>query len=1361
MAGRILIMADELGNHIPWYPEQRSPTYNSEILSKYEYRTHSTANPRQNPIFLNHQRLNQIHLGSQTPNKYLFIYKDPGVGKTCDAIGIAETRSEWIGQVLSSADPAFQRTSMNKAIVVAQNKASMADNFKKDIMQTCTAGVYKTKTIRQANYATTSGEQGAKTKSIQQNYELHTHLEFSNALEPMSQAEIAKKYSFRVIIIDEIHMYKTKTSVVENDDGTFVKEETRGSKIIYTNTMKLIDNVYGCVIVVLSATPVVNDINEFPSVINFILPPEDRVDPNIFRQKTNGDDLNAIRASLEEYLTPKLMGRVSRMKISNNKKKAIVRTNVAPGTKLLKFSDDALYVTEIKSDPSNQYILDYYKMAMDKDNSANKDNQFYMNSIYASNMIWPGGLIGKEAFDLYMRQIAGGNKFEFTEAFIADFKAQHANVRANTVNRIRDRLERERANLDQERVEEIEEELAQREERIRLNPDGSYDPTNEFDFRTMLFTIKSRYSPVYASVLEIIMGIEVWDQELNKYVYRASPETNNIDKLHNRECVYFYNFYKQGGVIPLGLFLTMFGYEQLVIETKSKKKGVKEMNFIDSSGKITGIPKGKRYALLYSDETMKESKMRKLLELANHPDNKYGEYLKVIGGTDVTAQGINFRNVRQSHFTSRKWNQAGNFQAEGRVDRTNSHKEFADEGDPSLMYEDEVYEPYPYGQAAVNGRVTQKYVKIFRHVAYFKDLNRVNLDGTVENLSIALKMYDDSAFKEFKNKIPTDIMERIAYDRLLNLEPGDVVPTNLIGYSSEVLPIDYVTFNLFHSTKEIDEIKCRVRGHFKLYFNLTLTQLVSLCQGYHHSTIIKALTQMINDNERLLDRHGMINYLRESSDIFFLQKTPRTVYSVSEPWMSYYSQHNIINDGINIDSMSNKLDLEEIQVTLETLAENGVIDVENLRRQISRLSFKSKSFLVETMVQQYQDIARARRISKETLQAVFNLLDESVYYFEANKLIIHVFELKVRQSKEASGRQYAKTIPSNSSRELRVFSLAEGIWRYSTIVEDATYIPLINDYLDTKFKSLNSKFADFGRSVRDDSTGIHKFYIINRQAVSESSEILTKSGTVNKKGYSISGRANFSKPALVWYLYRIEIDMYVEVSVYSENENRRGLKPIKLTRLKKDPNGEFESPTTQGVRLSYYLDESGNQASLQLVPIDPAVDVLLGKTILHYTHIYPEVLLWAFDEEISMLDPNIIRSESFLPTGTSQLIVDQNIPRFTNILHLLPPSMIRSIVGDANNRTSSIMYKSLNKLYDLLVGTYVHPTYGYTINPEKTDMADSSSYIVQSTNHLPAHDQPVGWRFNDVYNTEMLTKPSLSILIYVIYFARGSIESTI
>jgi len=372
---------DKLSNHIPNYPDQEDQNFNGKMNAKVEIQKNTQTNiqyendgnneANKKSIFRNHQKLQQVYLAPQTGNRYLLIWHDPGLGKTGTAIGIAESRHEWIDQIITSNDLAL-KLNTHKALIIAQNKMSLFDNFSKDIMTKFTAGAYVTEQHTKHKYENEAAKKGSETTSIKHSYELQTHLAFAKKLSKMSNQEISKTYSFRVIIIDEVHILKTVTKIVEDEHGNTFEgtigtgSRSKGTKFSHDQLMRLKENTYGCVIVILTGTPTVNIIQEFPSLINFITDKDNQVIPNgpgSFGEIIDryGNDLNQLRLALQEYLIPKVTGRVSRMKLSDAQKKSIIRHN--DGSALLKNTDKRLWLTRIDNNNLDEINYDYIQSA--------------------------------------------------------------------------------------------------------------------------------------------------------------------------------------------------------------------------------------------------------------------------------------------------------------------------------------------------------------------------------------------------------------------------------------------------------------------------------------------------------------------------------------------------------------------------------------------------------------------------------------------------------------------------------------------------------------------------------------------------------------------------------------------------------------------------------------------------------------------------------------------------------------------------------------------------------------------------------------------------------------------------------------
>lgn len=1450
---------DKLSNHVPRYPDPEiDPDYNRRIFNMHEYRIHRGDKPQQNTVYLNHQRLTQVHLGWSSPNRRLFIFKPPGVGKTCDTIGVAETRHYWLRQVLKTDDPILsdKKFDLNKALIIAPSHTILSDNFKKDIMTTCTAGSYVTEALKNNFFKTERGKNRVKTNSINTAYELTTHTTLANQIRTKTDEEIAKMYSWRVIIIDEIHELNTYTErKINKETGEY---ETRKKRKNYEPILRLMNNVYGCVIIGITATPIRDDIIEFPSVINLILEPHLRVDEEYWRQLVKMEDLDQLKAKMEEYLVPKLMGKISWMKTPSTSSRTVIRTNMKPNDKILAYSDKQLWLSVVDNNLADsdvkidyRYILEtYWRIVAGSMDS--QTTKFYIDGVFADNMIFPTpegrGDAGSHAIKANVIQGQPGvSTFRFADSFLTDFARQMTNSRMifiavaeaeiSDLKRRRNEFLSINPNAD---VDEIDEKIEEKggtidavRERLEDHPGGTYDINNDLDIYTMLYTIRSRYSPVYADTIEQIIGIEYYNELKQKYEYHATSETNSFNyerfdpkDTDNRECAYVFNEYLPGGIAPLGLFLNMFGYEELRIEST-------EASYISSDGNRIIIPRHKRYALLYASGTeegstgktkksLGEVRLRKILALFNHPENRYGHYLKVVAGTEVTAQSINFKNVRQAHYTYRGWNEASIIQAEGRVDRPGgSHQAFADTvDDRDPMWFDDGAVKTRYGAVGPLGWMTsppepgrlaqasvkQKYVKIFRHIAYYPSLNRADpKTGVVSNITVGLKMYDDSAEKDIKPILVRDILKRVSYDFVLNsLVDGtlDGIPyafqdskpadQNRNGENDQNRE-DYTTYNIFYARREIERIKCSIRGHLGSYFTLTLNDLIGLHPQSNKTTIIKALTEMVNDNERVLDRHGMLNYIREEKDIFFLQKSPSVIGSTGQRWMSYYSERNYVQYGTSMDKLADKIDREESNSTLfqlEVIPPNDTYKINDLLNQLSAGSLK---MLVEGFVVNHRFLTTNRKINRNTLDHIFTRLFPRICFAPNNKLIIHAFEYYSQKEAQQGGKRADLVITAVSSNQLRIFDLEEQTWRNSTATEDQSYKPFINSALGKTKNEKMFQFSESGISVV--GNGVHAFNIHDNLVYEAAKSSITQKEIESRRDQVKTGTiANKHKPMLIYYLFNVKIDVLVQIRIFPPYKTRRGaiINPIIMYKLKRDPNGNvIANINKEIIRCSYHLNLQGSSiyvSNCEDIAVNIPWNSHIKEIYMHYTHVYPEMFGWIFEDALKNADKNFMNSSNvlFYPTYLSGQAKDRvypllaklldGDPYYSSVLEALPAGYL----GTTKDRTS-ILTRFTGDLKGADPGEIKLPNFGDklafypdgliagSLNLLYREIANDRLQEKHEINHentkKVTKSIPIQGRFWEIYNrssdrtgNQGMLNRDLESTVYLLHYLRESIE---
>lgn len=1402
-----------LASHIPWYPDaDEDENYNDKIMSKKEYQIHANPPPgvkSRHPIYFNHQRLSQIHMASHGPNREIILFKDPGVGKTCDAVGIAETRHEWLTQIFTGEDAIVKdKLKRGKAVIVSQNTTTLNSTFKSDIMNKCTAGTYITKELKRNAYTLQSRRLGSETSSIQKNYELSTHSAFANHIETLTNEQIAQTYSFRVIIIDEVQNYRS--GVTKLGDQEVYKKKMTGP------LHRFMDNVYGCVIVIISATPTIDNIDEFPSIINLILPKELHIDPMEFKRISENDDLQWIRTEMLRLLVPRLKGRVSRMKISEEVRKTVPRSNMnLIPHKLMKYSTKELWLSVI--DNNNDEFAEYsYILKAYRDALQYASKVVHKHEIYASTMVWPGGLVEESEtrkIDAYINQSEG--RWAFSGLFMQDFNMRFVQCRNYYIRRLQGEIallmnqQKEAPNsATAEKIDNFQAYMEMQQRRMEKNQKLGivFNRAKTADLQMMIYTIKLCYSPVIANMIQQIIGIEVRNVEKNTFDYYVDKRTNEFIQ-DNQECVYIYNEYIARGIAPICLFLEMFGYEPLP----------QGENFIDKNGAITRLTEAKRYALMYSsdklednptimkksDAKMSGTRIAEILRVANHPDNKYGRYLKVVAGTSITAQGINFLNVRQIHMTSRGWNEGQNIQTEGRVDRPAGSHEAFDDSDMNAM--NKIYDNVegglraPYNVIQRNGVPTQKYIKLFRHVAYYPSIVKTTGEKAGENASIGLQMYDDAAFKYLKNTIPLDILEDIAYDNRLNILPKDRKRPPLASVPGAVIPVDFTTYNMFYARKELESIKCHVRGLFKVFFNMSLIDILKkLPPDYDQTTVIKALTEMVNDNERIIDRHGEINYIRERNDIFFLQKLPSGLRTRGDQWMSYYSMHNYIVDPLSIEMAHSMIIERESEQTLDRMVATNDADlfVAMLREQTNLV----KSHLVEFVIRRYASRIKEGKMSGPIADLIFQTLHPNLIYLPESNFIIHIYDVLAIGDLKSGGKSSKNTITEGRRQNIRVFSLVDQRWRNFTKAEAERYSDYINTYIARYTASAVSNLTHWGHIVITNGYPVLKLQF--RMNIDRSSSITKKTKSVSQKAAHEGGgqvAGTIEQNLLLNYLWSVDVDVFVLVTSWPTiNHPQVGtVTPILLQRLQRDPKGQYNyGPVNLRIHyasINHFVCNVPEATLGDLISKVPPT----RKGVLHYNKVYPEILGWILEDKITEIPKTILTKSNalFFPYVLSPVdskgavlvnVQNPSLPnvlpgnRYETVIDLLPNeerrgkyTMLSEIVGSGdyipgsnNHIVGGVMtdnggkrelhlggsiIKSLNMMAVLLA----RPT-TWANNPGGLQIFSANLDELQTV--MVSENKPFNVEFGIRFGPSwQMTRPQLAILIFILFKLKGAI----
>ena len=323
------------------------------------------------------------------------------------------------------------------------------------------------------------------------------------------------------------------------------------------------------------------------------------------------------------------------------------------------------------------------------------------------------------------------------------------------------------------------------------------------------------------------------------------------------------SFVKGSGLLLFAAILEHFGFAQLNTaifkrdveyekeETEEEKSFQTEELF-----NIDVIAKNPNRFAVITGESVTSSVADKIInEVYNNSRNVYGDYLRIILGSHVVGEGASLKAVRQLHVLSPHWNNSVTDQAIGRGLRTFSH---------------DMLSP------------TDRYIKIFRHASILKE--KKLLDSSID-----MRMYKLSEDKDILIKRVERAMKESAVDCALNRERN--IRTDLDEDDSAACDYeecDYKcalvspnileqrtindTYNLFFADNELEDIINKLTDYFGIHEGVDLVSILDQFKMHNNILILRALKIMVDDLRPVRSKSGLVCFLRESNNYYYLTR---------------------------------------------------------------------------------------------------------------------------------------------------------------------------------------------------------------------------------------------------------------------------------------------------------------------------------------------------------------------------------------------------------------------------------------------------------------------------------------------------------
>ncbi len=448
-------------------------------------------------------------------------------------------------------------------------------------------------------------------------------------------------------------------------------------------------------------------------------------------------------------------------------------------------------------------------------------------------------------------------------------------------------------------------------------------------------------------------------ENIRKYSCIYASTITEIINNPNELC-FVYNKYVQGsGAILFSELLKLVGFERtrghIDLDkniTKKKLEKQSEEEFIatteedilaafendkeneeENEEENENIDRVPRFALI-TGETVSDTEIDRIIDkVFNDSRNKYGKYIQVIIGSQLIGEGKSLLNVRQEHIETPHWNNAETEQALGRGIRAFSHDK---------LNKDE------------------RYCKVFRHAA-------IPLKG-VE--SINYLMYKISEDKDFQIKQIERVCKEVAIDCQLNIKRNkldeDIDGSAECDYMKcdyecdiqrekeenivEKTDLFYDTYNLYYAEEELESITTIIKQLYRNKFSYDLTEILNELPDISMMIIIRALKRIIDKSIVLINKYGMVSYLKEDHNLYFL------IDEITLPdsfLISYYNKNPNVKEYITFDDIIKLSQINYIQdkiYILNSLDATDDNDKEKIIKQIKGMNFQFQELFLEIAI---------------------------------------------------------------------------------------------------------------------------------------------------------------------------------------------------------------------------------------------------------------------------------------------------------------------------------------------------------------------------------------------------------------------------
>lgn len=884
---------------IPTYPEDSDPDIQHLITTKNEFLEVSGKVSEPRPQRGNYYRHQKALFRYMLYHDRMLNIQETGTGKSCSLVAIAEYFKK------------FQHEKEIKRVIVLEKGPSTVDEFKRQIACSCTPEQNDYITERVTDITLRERDRKSNlTRALNKWYSIKTYGNFVSEImkSRMTDEQLAEAYSGCIFFIDEAHNLsedravkeRKKENAEENDEDEKQEEE---KKTQYQVLWKLFHLIKRSKIILGTATPMINDVNEIAPLMNLLLPADQQMPTNWNYENVTLDQLE-----------PFFRGKISYVRGLDTGAQVIYE-----GSKMKKS-----YTIQI---PKEEQKIKFLSMQRDKEGniiSVPAQPKLEMESkTFESQAVLKKVKMSKFQEEGYKIAAQEDKKDEVKEAQAFYRRERNAACFVFPNKKYIGDFTKASGNNDFIKIEKL--------------PDGKRKPDSyilDKDFQKKIKNI----------------------DELKEMSAKYSFVVENELKPENSGNVFcFTDLVTGSGGILFGKILEEYGFKKYkeytsVFQIKDTKKATICSGDSETKRLKLGFKPEMRYGILTKE--MSDGQRASLLELFNSYENRNGEYCKILIGTPVARDGINVFNVRRGYLLSPSWHPSGMHQALSRFIRSTSHE---------MLIQDERQKLLSEGKDPSTASVS---VKIYKLAAVRSEEDTESVDLKLYQITEQKDIHIRRMMRFLKQcafDCPIHYERNIRKGDIDGTAICDYTTCKYTcarsGDTNKINPkdIDFSSYDILYSGEIIEQCKNEIKTIMKLRTSVAIGCLYSILgTTYKRRFIDAAVESIVSDRLTITDRFGYPCFLNTNGFLLYTQsELPLSSQSIDMSDLSYYKDTLVGNIRTKFDliiSESYKSEQEDIIERILDLPNPQKDDYEEFSDLINDLTETAKKEFIEKYI---------------------------------------------------------------------------------------------------------------------------------------------------------------------------------------------------------------------------------------------------------------------------------------------------------------------------------------------------------------------------------------------------------------------------